>query len=187
MARLYVVNCTGQNIRANYRLDFTIDDLGRRTSEKLVPYKSLMIPARQQLPFGGDWNPAQIQEIISQLSKTFGAVPMETVATAKKMGRVRMIFREGQPIPRSICEDVYAHNVHFMTEQGEERRRNLAVVAEVKMTEALGQAPPKMEVEFEQFDPPNDDFQVSLEEGFKVKRPAPVPKPPAKTRARRAA
>ena len=53
MARLYVANCTGQHRIVNYRLDFTVDDQGRRTSERLVPYKSQQVPARQQMMFGG--------------------------------------------------------------------------------------------------------------------------------------
>jgi hypothetical protein len=186
MARLYVVNATGQNLIVNYRLDFTIDDLGRRTSEKLVPYKFLQIPARQQVPFGGDWHPIQIAEIVQQLEKAYGAAHVSNVKTAKLRGRVKIVWSQDQKVSHAICNDVYHHNLGFLTDQGEERRRNLAVLADMQLTDLIDKTPPKMELEFEGVED-DEDGPARLTEGIIVKHRAAPPPPAKRTRARRAA
>lgn len=187
MARLYVVNATGQNLIVNYRLDFTVDDMGRRTSEKLVPYKFLQVPARQQVPFGGDWHPMQITEIVQQLEKAYGAVHVSNVRTAKLQGRIKIVWQQDQPVSRAICNDVYRHNIEFLTDQGAERRKNLAVLADMQLTDLIDKTPPKMELEFEQMDE-DEDIPGRLTEGVIVQHRPAAPAPTAKrARARRAA
>lgn len=189
MARLYVVNCTGQNRIINYRLDFTVDDQGRRTSERMVPYKSQLIPARVQVPFGGDMHPLQISEIVSQIEMTCGAVNANEVKTAKRLGVVKLIWQEDRPVSRPICEDVIAHNMGLLSDQGEERRERLALVADQQLTNLLDKAPAKMELEFEQVEEDSDlPTSRRLEQGFKVDHQDKRTPPPAKrVRARRAA
>lgn len=186
--RLYVVNCTGQNRAVNYRLDYTVDDLGRRTSEKLVPYRTQLVPARQQMPFGGDWHPLQIQDIVEQLEKTHGAVNAINVRTAKRMGVVKMIWQEDKPVSRPICEDVMAHNMGLLSEQGATRRRQLALVADQQLANLIDKPVAKMEMEFEQVEE-DADLPTSrrLEEGLRVRHESHGPAEPAKRRTRRAA
>lgn len=172
MARLYVVNCTGQQRVVNYRLDFTVDDMGRRTSERMVPYRTMTIPPRAQVQFGGDFHPMQIQEIIGQLEATCGAVPVSDVKTAKRMGVVKMIWSEDKPVPRPILEDVVHHNVQLLSEQGAERRRMLALAADQQMNQLIEGGIPKLEMEFESVG--DDPESSSLEEGLRVKRTAPT-------------
>lgn len=189
MARLYVLNASGQNRLVNYRLDYTVDDQGRRTSERLVPYKSQMIPARQQMQFGGDLAPMQLQDIVQQLERTCGAVSVQAVRTAKRMGVVRMVWSTDVKIPRSICEDVVAHNMGLLSEQGAQRRERMALAADDQLNHLVDRTTPKFEMEFEQVEDASEDFPERLEEGLRVRRAAPEPsKPPAKrARARRAA
>ena len=187
MAKLYVVNCTGQNREIYYRLDYTIDDTGRRISERLVPYRKQTIPARQQVQFGSDWHAVQIQEIIGQLEKTCGAVHVDMVRTAKKMGVVKLIWQLDKPISYPILKDVVDHNAHLLSDQGAARRAQLALAADTNLASILGQEPTKMEMEFEQFEE-DPDLPGKLAEGIRVKRDSsPAPAPKKAPRARRAA
>lgn len=181
MARLYVVNCTGQNRAVNYRLDFTVDDDGRRTSERLVPYKTINVPARQQIPFAGELHPLQISEIVQQLEKTCNAVHLDQIRTAKARGVVKMLWSQDKPIPVTILRDVVRHNTNILSEQGAERRRRLAVAANLQMSEILERSPTKFEMEFEQNEQGDDSLPTPeiLEEGLRVENA------PAKTNGRR--
>ena len=183
--RLYVVNCTGQNRIVNYRLDFTVDEQGRRTSERMVPYKSISIPARQQIQFGGDLMPTQLEEIVQQLEQSCGAVNVSDVKTAKKMGVVRLIWSQDRPVPLPVLKDVFDHNMEQLSDMGAKRRDNLALAADATLSLALSRPAPKVELEFESAD--QDDNFDQLGDGIRVRRNAPAPEAPRKSRARRAA
>ena len=170
MARLYVVNCTGQNRIVNYRLDFTVDEQGRRTSERLTPYKSVNIPARSQMPFGGDLFPTQMEQIVQQLESACGAVNINEIRTAKARGPVKMIWSEGKPVPVSILKDVVAHNMGKLSELGEARRRNLAIAADMQLSNLIERPSPKMEMEFEQVEEDPDLPAKRLTEGLRIAR-----------------
>lgn len=177
MARLYVVNCTGQNRIVNYRLDYTVDDQGRRTSERLVPFKSITIPARAQVPFGGDLHPLQISDIVGQLERTCGAVHVDDVRTAKKMGVVKMIWSQDKAVSFAVLKDVVDHNINRLSEQGAERRRTLALVADQQLTNLVDRPLPKLEMEFEQVEE-DPDLPGRLTEGLRVNhKPAPQEAP----------
>lgn len=187
MARLYVVNCTGQNRVVNYRLDFTVDEQGRRTSERLNPYKSITIPPRTQVPFGGDLFTTQLEQIVQQLEATCGAVNVNDIRTAKARGPVKMLWSEGKPIALPILKDVVEHNMQALTEIGEERRRRLAMAADVQLAGLIEREPPKLEMEFEQVEDDPDLPGKRLEEGLRIqRRPSPAPSP-AKSKGRRKA
>ena len=185
MARLFVVNCTGQNRIVNYRLDYTVDDQGRRTSERLMPYKSITIPARQQVPFGGDLHPVQIADIVGQLERTCGAVHVDDVRTAKRMGVVKMIWSQDKPVTIAVLRDVVDHNINRLSEQGEERRRTLALVADQQLTNLIDKPLPKLEMEFEQVEE-DPDLPGRLTEGLRVNHKPESAKPP-KARSRKTA
>ncbi len=193
MARLYVCNATGQNRIVNYRLDYTVDNEGRRTSERLVPYKSIMVPARTQMPFGGDLHPMQISEIVQQIEKTCGAVAAENIRTAKRMGVVKMVWQQDRPISRAVLKDVVDHNMGLLSDQGAERRRTLALAVDMQMTDHTAQfgmrAPAKLEMEFEGVEEDENLPDPSrLTEGLRVAhRPAAAPEPRKVGRPRKAA
>ena len=188
MARLFVVNCTGQNRLVNYRLDFTVDDSGRRTSEKLVPYKSQTVPARMQMPFGGDMHPMQIAEIVQQLERTCGAVHVDQVRTAKKIGVVKMIWSQDKQVSLAVLKDVVLHNMGLLSDQGAERRKTLALVADQQLTNLIDKAPGKMELEFEQVGEDEDLMDPRhLEEGIRVRHDDDKPAPTKRARSRRTA
>lgn len=185
MARLYVVNATGQNRIVNYRLDYTVDDQGRRTSERLVPYKSITIPARQQVPFGGDLHPLQIADIVEQLERTCGAVHVDAIRTAKAKGVVKMVWSQDKPVTLAVCRDVVDHNINRLSEQGEERRRTLALVADAQLTQLVDKPLPKLEMEFEQMEE-DPDLPGRLTEGLRVNH-KPQAEKASKPRSRRSA
>lgn len=185
MSRLYVVNCTGQHRIVNYRLDYTVDDQGRRTSERLMPYKSITIPARQQAPFGGDLHISQVEDIVQQLESTCGAVNVNDIRTAKAKGPVKMIWSLDKPVTVAVLKDVVQHNMGALTEQGANRRRQLALVADAQLSQLVEREPVKMEVEFEQMEE-DADLPGRLAEGLRMGR-RPENKAPPLKKARRTA
>ena len=191
--RLYVCNATGQNRIVNYRLDYTCDTEGRRTSERLVPYKSIMVPARTQIPFGGDYHPMQIADIVQQIERTCGAVAAENIRTAKRMGVVKMVWQQDRPISRAVLKDVVDHNMGLLTDQGAERRKTLALAVDLQLqdtTAQFGMKPPgKLEMEFEQVEEDENLADPSrLTEGLRVAHRPTAEAPPKKVgRPRKAA
>jgi len=178
MSKLYVVNATGQNRQIYYRLDFTVDDQGRRTDTRLVPPKMITIPARQQMQFGGELHPQELHEIIQQLEATCGAVSTEEIRTAKARGVVKLVWSQDRPVPRPILEDVVNHNVGILSDQGAERRRSLAVAADAGLTQLVERPLPKLEMEFEQVEE-DADLPGMLKEGLRIRHPEidrPTPK-----------
>lgn len=182
MARLYICNATGQNRIVNYRLDYTVDDMGRRTSERLVPYKSQLIPARAQVQFGGDFHPMQISDIVQQLELNCGAVHVDAIRTAKKIGVVKLIWSQDRSISKAVCVDVIDHNMGLLTDQGAERRQRLALVIDQQLTNLIEKTPPKLEVEFESVGE-DSEFHEALAEGIRVNHATKAPPPPTKKRA----
>jgi len=180
--RLYVVNCTGQHRQVNYRLDYTVDDQGRHISDRFVPYKSITVPARQQVQFGGELLPMQFDDLVQQLERTCGAVNVSAVRTAKAHGPVKMIWSQDKPVPQAILKDVVDHNMMSLSEMGAKRRAQLALVADVTLSQAIEKPAPKIELEFESAD--QDENFESLEEGLRITRPN--PQPPTPTPKRRA-
>lgn len=173
--RLYIVNCTGQNREINYRLDYTVDDMGRRTSERMVPYKKQTVPARQQLQFGGDMVPQQIEEMVSQL-EALGACPAHEIKTAKAKGPVKLVYQLDKPVSLPILKDVFSHNIEQLSDEGAKRRERLALAADITLGNMLDKTPAKFEMEFEQVES-DDDLPGRLEEGLRVRRDdTPAPK-----------
>ena len=175
MARLFVVNCTAQDRIVHYRTEseFTVDEEGRRTSERMRPYRTLPIAARKQIQFGGNLSIKQIHTIIAQLERTCGAVPVKDITTAKAKGVVQMIWNVDQPVPLAVLKDVVLHNISTLSEQGEERRRRLAIAANFNMAGLSDPATDTVRdtsVEFESIDTTEDpDLPApSLAEGIKI-------------------
>lgn len=183
MSRLYIVNCTGQNREINYRLDFTVDDKGNRTDNRMVPYKRQTIPARQQQQLGGDLHIQQIEEIISQL-EPLGAVAASEIKTAKAKGVVRLVFSLDRPVPLPICKDVFQHNIEELSDEGAQRRERLALAADTTLTNMVDKTPAKFEMEFEQVER-DDDLPGHLAEGLRVSRQAPQAPPKKRAGSRR--
>lgn len=130
MARLYVLNPTNQNYKVHYRLDYAIDGNGNRNNSVSMAPLYQDIPAGMQVEFGGDLNPTQPERIIQQIEEAFNAVHVSLIKTAKANGRVNLVWSLDKIIPRPICEDVKAHNLGFLTQRGEENRKNMALVTD---------------------------------------------------------
>lgn len=180
MARLYVVNATGQHRVVNYRTEFTVDDEGRRTTERNRPYKHIEVKARSQIQFGGDLNIKQVHTLIAQLEKTCSAVPMKDISTAKARGVVRMIWNVDAPVPLTVLKDVIQHNIEILMAEGEDRRRRFAMGANFHMgnlSDPTTDTVRDTSVEFESVDTTEDNDLVSptLKEGLRISK-APRPR-----------
>lgn len=176
MARIYIANPTNQVKQINYRLDYTVDEHGNRTSQRLLPYKSETIPAGRQLPVGGDLHISQIEEIVKQLSQ-YGLVAMLEMKTAKARGKVNLIFNLDRPVPSAIMRDAQDHNIGVMNDEGSERRRLAAIAGNDALSGVVsGQGvpdvkdPKKYEVEYEQVGEDENYPDANLAEGLRVVR-----------------
>lgn len=187
MGKLYIVNCTAQNIGLNYRLDFAVDGNGNRMDGRNLQALHHPIGAGQQIVIGGrdELYPEHIARIIDQLEMSWGAFPVEAVRTAKAKGVVRMIYSVDRMVPRPICEDVIAHNIGFLSDQGAERRRKLAIAMDYQLREVsqeMGSVlPPNVRTEIE-LEQSADDSVNNLEEGLRVDPNVPAPRRPGRPR-----
>lgn len=195
MVLLYIANPTNQHRQVTYRLDYTVDDKGNRTSTSLLPFKHQDIPAGQQRPVGGDLHITQVEEIVKQLSP-YGLVAMMEMKTAKARGKVPLIFNLDRPVPRAIMQDAQDHNMGVLSGEGETRRRAAAIASSNALANQVsGQGipdvkePGKFELEFEQVTQDENYAKTNLAEGLKVVRGhgQPAPKPPTRSRRRKAA
>jgi hypothetical protein len=171
--RIYVVNATGQNKVFNYRLDYLVDEEGRKIVGTAKPYRTLTVPARQQIQLGGDWDPIQAQTIIEQLEEAaVGGVHVNNVRTAKKMGLVRLVWNEDKAINRAICDDVFHHNVSYLSSEGERRRRHMALANSVTADTANDRESSAFSVEVETVEEGTDSVSPSLNAGYRVNKQA---------------
>lgn len=192
--RIYIANPTNQPKTVNYRLDYTVDEHGNRTSQRLLPYRTENIPAGRQVPVGGDLFISQIEEIVKQLAP-YGLVAQLEMKTAKARGKVALIFNLDKPVPAAIMKDAQDHNAGVLNTQGADRRRLAAVASNDSLANAVsGQGipdikePKKFEVEFEQMTADENYPDANLADGLKVIRNhAKPPAAPKRARARKAA
>ena len=180
--RLYVANCTQQNMVVFYRTEFDregnqIDQRGKLPRQQGIP------PGRQEV-VGGDLQKDSIDAIIGQL-EVYGLVAEKDVASLAKTAP--MIFNVDQPVkPRSI-ELARETNKMILFAQGRDRRERAAVIvndlvqnqisadmAARGSEQAAGQTDP-LEVEFEQLDQ-SELGESRIEEGYRVDPKAAAPR-----------
>lgn len=190
--RIFVLNATGQHVSFGYRFDFLVDDEGRKIPGTAKPYRTIPIPARSQIPLGGDWNPVQAQELIQQLERpAAGGVNVSDIRTAKAQGQVRLVWSYDKPIPRAICDDVFNHNVNFLANEGERRRKQMALANSVAADAAIGETSSAFAIEVETIEPDEMAVSPSIDAGYRVSKrgegDAADAKKPARSRAKKRA
>ena len=182
--RIFVLNATGQIQIFSYRLDFMTDEKGHRIPGTAKPFRSLPIPARTQMPLGGDWDPVQAGEIIRQLENpAVGGVHLMDIKTAKVKGQVRLVWQQDKAIPRAICDDVYHHNVNYLSMEGERRRRQMALGNNATADAAIGESASSFAIEVETVEAADDSVDPTITAGYRVKKNAPAPRSARKKRA----
>lgn len=171
--RIFVLNATGQDQVFAYRLDFMTDEKGNRIPGTAKPFKTLPLAARMQVPLGGDWDPVQAGEIIRQLeSPAVGGVHLMNIKTAKAKGQVRLVWQQDKAIPRAICDDVFHHNVHYLSQEGERRRQQMALGNNATADATIGESSSSFAIEIETVDPADDSVDPSISAGYRVKKNA---------------
>ena len=167
--RIFVLNATGQAQIFNYRLDFMTDEKGNRLPGVAKPFRSLPLPARMQVPLGGDWDPVQAQQIIEQLENpAVGGVHLLSIKTAKAKGQVRLVWQYDKAIPRAICDDVFHHNVAYLSAEGERRRRQMALGNAATADAAIGESASAFAIEVETVEPADDSVDPTLTAGYRI-------------------
>lgn len=190
--KLFVSNCTGQNRVVYIRLDYAVDENGRRVNEKTPPPRMRELGAREQVMFGEFIHPSQMQETIEQL-EAMGAVHVDAVRTAKMTGQVKMVWSQDKPIPYPLLKDVVEHNMEYLSEEGTLRRQRLAVASDALLTRDIAAIPevgePRMfEAEFESDEEEDPDTPGLVAQGVTIPHTRRAPdKPKPKTRGRKTA
>lgn len=171
--RIYVLNATGQNTVFNYRFDYLVDSQGNRMVGTPKPYRTLQIPARTQVQLGGDWNPVQYQELVQQLERpSCGGVHVDAIKTAKAQGQVRLVWSQDRSIHRAICDDVFQHNIAYLSNDGERRRQQMALANSATTDAAIGEIASAFSVEVETIDPSHDSASPTLDAGYRINKDA---------------
>lgn len=171
--RIYVLNATGQHAVFNYRFDFLVDGEGRKMVGTAKPYRTLQIPARAQVQLGGDWNPVQAQELIQQLERpAVGGTHVGNVKTAKAQGQVRLVWSQDKAISRAICDDVFHHNIGYLSGEGERRRQQMALANSATTDAAIGEVASGFAIEMETVDESGDSVSPALNAGYRVNKQA---------------
>lgn len=179
--KLYVLNATGQHSVFHYRVDYLVDNEGRAMVGTAKPFRKLDIPARTQIQLGGDWNAVEMGNIVEQLEEAaVGGVHVNDIRTAKANGLVRLVWSQDRSIPRAICDDVYAHNVSFLTNDGERRRKQMALANAVTNDAANSEEASAFSVEVETVSEAEDSASPSIEAGYRVEKSGKATQPAKK-------
>lgn len=167
--RIFVLNATGQHKIFNYRLDYLVDDEGRKLIGSVKPFRTLTIPARTQIQLGGDWDPVQMGNIVEQLEEAAnGGVHVNDVRTAKAKGLVQLVWNQDKSISRAICDDVYSHNIHYLSGEGERRRKQMALANSATLDAANTEQTTSFSVEVETVQESEGSASPSIEAGYRV-------------------
>ena len=96
---------------------------------------------------------------------------MADIRTAKAKGLVRLVWNQDLPIPRAVVDDVIGHNKGVLVQDGERRRRQMAIAADYRLREIADEtgirAESPLEMEFEMAGDGDDEIS-KLESGFRV-------------------
>jgi hypothetical protein len=172
MGKIYVVNCTAQYVELNYRPEFSLDNKGNRIDGRNIQAIKHPLQPGQQVVLSRDFTTYQASAVIDQL-ENFGAAHVNDVRTAKAKGLVRLVYSLDAPVPLPVCKDVADHNQGYLTDDGRERRKRLAVAIDHNMRRLSSIATdgevdaPKTDVTFELVDSV-DESVGDFEEGYKV-------------------
>lgn len=187
MAKLYIANCTKQNQEIYFRLDFDIDDDGRKQIvTRFRPAKRQSVAPGRQIVLGGDLHIRQIQDIISQL-EVFGLIGEADVPRLDRIASY--VYNIDQPVRADTIRTVMASNQGILITQGVERRKAAAIVTNETVANTVNQqfaeagiskAPEQaVEVEIEQLEQ-SEAGEKRIEEGYKIDPKAPMPTKAAK-------
>jgi hypothetical protein len=108
-------------------------------------------------------NQPQIDGILSQ-GELYGYIPYDKVDDAKRKRQIGAIFRIDAPIPAEMIRDVIAWNRKELTDEGKDRRAELAVVASNLIGEQNPKAGQSMQMSIEEEQPST----MSVEAGTKL-------------------
>lgn len=163
---LHIANCTRQNQRVFYRLDFNFE--GNPISQLGVLPKHHDIKPGRQEPVGGDLKHiSQAQSIIDQLQR-YGLTDAAEANRVK--GFIPYIYSVGKPIPAATIEKVINSNLGVLTRQGEVLREKAAITASTVVESD------NVTIGFEQVSE-SEYGGPSVAEGFIVDKTAPAPDP----------
>lgn len=175
--KLYIANCTRQNMEFHYRLD--MDERGERETQFRPANKQTIPPGRQVVVGGKAFLLTQIESIIRQLTP-FGMIAVKEVPNANK--RAPYVFNVEQPVPAAIIRDVMDINAGVLTVDGRHRRQNAAIAVNNLVSAAVNEqfaahgipkeATQTVDVEFEQ-EEQSEAGERTIGEGYFLRDDAP--------------
>ena len=90
------------------------------------------------------------------------------IKTAKAKGQVRLVWQQDKTIPRAICDDVFHHNVHHLSSEGERRRQQMALGNSATADAAIGESAASFAIEVETVTTADDSVDPSLSAGYRI-------------------
>jgi hypothetical protein len=150
--KLFMANTGHQSLDFHYRIPEN-----NRTLK-------MTIPSGQNRMIGDDtMNQPQIARIMEQ-GALYGYLEFDKVDDAKRKRQIAAIFRVDAPIPAEMIRDVIAWNRKEMTDEGKDRRAELAVVASNLIGQQNEKAGQSMQMAIEEESPST----MSIESGSKL-------------------
>jgi hypothetical protein len=181
--KLYLANCTRQRQTIFYRLDFNND---QSTQAKVQALKQVVVEPGKQAIVGGDLPLQSIQTIMDQLKPT-GGVGVEELNRLPNTTVAYLLSVDKQITARQILQ-VHNHNTMVLTDVGNKRKRDAALVTNQMVEKAIESQTRNFELEIEQLPPGPDEEPAPgkpIEQGFRVTRREGESKPPRGSSRRR--
>lgn len=177
--KLYIANCTKQNIEFPYRIP------------EEVSLRIQRIGIGRQIQIAGDLSTADIDAILKQ-HKKYGLIPVAEVKNMRMF--TGMCYSVDRPISIDNIMLVIDRNTRILVERGKEFRKQAAVSANNLIDHHLAEANnpstlETLEMSIQQEEKPNQENVDMVNEGIRVtkKQIDGQPPPPKRSRNRRAA
>lgn len=182
--KLYIANCTRQNMNLQYRMDY--NTAGERESlSQFRPARQQDIPPGRQVQIGSDMHMNQIEDIVQQLVKygLQGEVDVPNLKTSFKKLDPRsnkptpMVFNIDRAVRAETIRHVMDLNAGILRAQGQVRRQQAAIatnelvqhkVANELAQNGIDQQPTdRIDITFEQLEQ-SEAGEPMIAEGYKI-------------------
>lgn len=161
MTKLYIANCTKQNQRVMFRMDFD-NNGGPVDNPRFRQAKHQDVFMGRQVVLGGDLHMVQIQSIVDQLS-VFGLQGEKDIKRLPPI-IVPYIFNIDKPVSAESIDFVLKHNEGVLRTGGQARLQESAIAASQVLPDAA-----QFEVSVEQ-DKRSELNEPLVEAGFRLNR-----------------
>src|SRR5262245_25451386 len=159
MPRLYVANCTSQDLNLTYRM-----------IESKRPHVQPIMAGQQIIVGGADVSLPQAEHLLEQLTR-FGMRLVQELSSLLPNVDVPMVGSLDKPITSDIITDVVAHNGRAAFQRGKKFREEAAIAASTNIARTTPDAADTLKVSVQEETPGNaGDGQPPVNEGYHITR-----------------